>query len=277
MEYIIISLVAVNVLQGSYLIAKSGIGRASRRQKPVFIDSSVLIDGRIQAIAEAGFVQGDFFIPRSVLAELQYMADNADGEKRTRARHGLDVAAALQSSVKTNVRVHHDPRSTTDGVDNQLLALAEKYNGSICTVDFNLNKVAQVEGIAVLNVNELARHLRADVLPGETIKLQVVQKGNEAQQGVGYLENGTMVVVDRGAAYIGKVVEVEVVRSLQTDAGRMLFAKIAKQQSDTKTTEDKNPSKQNSKADSKQKPVGRKPKRQRSTSNEDRMVELANR
>lgn len=290
MEYILLSLLALNVLQTGYLVTKTGVGRAARRRNPVFIDTSVLIDGRIQAVAETGFVQGEFFIPRSVIAELQYMADNADGDKRARARHGLDVASALQASRDADVKLHHDSRSTKDGVDNQLLALAKKYNGAICTIDYNLNKVAQVEGIRVLNINELARQLRAEYLPGEKTSVHVLQKGNDAHQGVGYLNDGTMVVIEQASGSIGKNVDIEVIRSIQTDAGRMIFAKLVKQREkvDTKM---QTVHKQVAKSG-----AGRKPTRAgaaqhtanstqakktnssrgRSRTNEDRLVELAN-
>lgn len=292
MEYLIISLVALNVVQTGYLVTKTGVGRASRRQNPIFIDTSVLIDGRIQAVAETGFVQGEFFIPRSVIAELQYLADNADGDKRAKARHGLDVASALQNSRDANVKLHHDSRTPDTGVDNQLLALAKKYNGAVCTIDFNLNKVAQVEGIKVLNINELARQLRSDYLPGEKTSIHILQKGNDSHQGVGYLEDGTMVVVEQANSSIGKSVEIEVIRSLQTDAGRMIFAKMVKPVEQptkkplpvrTQAIKSNNGRRQQedrikaepAKPDSR--PKAKKPvSRNRRVTNEDRLVELAN-
>lgn len=287
MEYAILGLVALNVLQSGYLVTKTGVGRAARRRNPIFIDSSVLIDGRIQAVAETGFVQGEFFIPRSVIAELQFMADNADGDKRARARHGLDVAAALQNSRKATVSLHHDTRSPKTGVDDQLLVLAQKYDGAICTIDFNLNKVAQVEGIRVLNINELAQQLRAAYLPGETTKIHLLQKGNDAHQGVGYLEDGTMVVVEQVGGKIGTTVEVEFIRTLQTAAGRMMFAKVvgaAKKQSTQKPAKTSKATPISSIREkvvkgSKSTQATEKKQTRRGTtarSNEDRMVELAN-
>lgn len=187
------------------------------------IDTSVLIDGRIVSVAKAGFAGGTLIVPRSVIAELQYMADNADHDKRTRARYGLDVIQELQQMKDVTVEVLQD--GTTRDVDSQLVTLAKQYNAQLCTIDYNLNKVAQVEGITVLNVNELAQALRATHLPGETYELQLVQKGSDSHQGVGYLEDGTMVVVENSSAMIGKEVVVEFTRVLQTQAGRMMFAK----------------------------------------------------
>lgn len=193
---------------------------------PVFVDTSVLIDGRIVSIAASGFITSTLFVPRSVVGELQFLADNGDTEKRSRARHGLDVVRELQSLAQANVEIFTDSTTAEEGVDNRLLKLAKEYNGAICTIDFNLNKVAQVEGIPVLNVNDLAKTLRMAYLPGERLHLELNQKGNDQHQAVGHLPDGTMVVVEHASAQLGKTVEVEFIRSLQTAAGKMMFARL---------------------------------------------------
>lgn len=208
----------------TYLVAKLPRQGSSKRNY-IFVDTSVLIDGRIISIAESGFIGGTLAIPRSVIGELQFMADNADTDKRAKARHGLDIAKELQGIEAVEVELFQDGSKAEEGVDERLLNLAKKHGGSICTIDYNLNKVATVEGIRVCNVNELAKNLRMAYLPGEKINLELVQKGQDSHQGVGYLEDGTMVVVEQAAKQIGQRVEVEFIRSLQTSAGKMMFAK----------------------------------------------------
>ncbi|MFZ2126603.1 MAG: PIN domain-containing protein [Candidatus Microsaccharimonas sp.] len=199
---------------------------SKKQHMPIFVDTSVLIDGRIMAIAESGFITSTLYIPRSVVGELQYLADNADSDKRARARHGLDVINDLQNLKTVKTEIFTDSTRAEEGVDNRLLKLAKEYNGTICTIDFNLNKVAQVEGIPVLNVNDLAMNLRMAFLPGEKTKLELTQKGNDSHQAVGHLPDGTMVVVEHGSQFMGKTVEIEFIRSLQTAAGKMMFARI---------------------------------------------------
>ncbi|EDK72504.1 PilT protein domain protein [candidate division TM7 genomosp. GTL1] len=215
-------LVAIGA-ETTYLIAKQPSTIRRKGGIATLVDTSVLIDGRIVSVARAGFAGGTLIVPRSVVAELQYMADNADHDKRMRARYGLDVIQELQQMKGVTVEVLQDPK--TKDVDGQLVILAKQYNAQLCTIDYNLNKVAQVEGITVLNVNELAQALRTTHLPGETYKLQLVQKGSDSHQGVGYLEDGTMVVVEQSSNLIGKDVLVEFTRVLQTQAGRMMFAR----------------------------------------------------
>jgi len=198
--------------------------KAVQLEAACFIDTSALIDGRILDVAQAGFIPRHLVIPRSVLSELQLLADGADSDKRSRARHGLDIAKALRDLEGINLTVFEDQKGP-ENVDDQLLILARKYRGSICTIDYNLNKVAQAETISVLNVNELAKNLRMNFLPGERASIMITQKGNDSHQGVGYMSDGTMVVVEQAKQDIGKMVSVEFIRSLQTDAGRMLFAK----------------------------------------------------
>lgn len=224
--FTIIVLLAI-ATETTYLMMRSMRKERMAILAPVFVDTSVLIDGRIIAIAESGFLTRPLYIPRSVVGELQFLADNADTEKRTRARHGLDVINQLQSIVLIKTVIFPDGVKADEGVDNRLLTLAKKHSGSLCTIDYNLNKVAVVEGIEVLNVNELAKSLRMAYLPGEHGYIELTQKGNDQHQAVGHLEDGTMVVVEHAYKYIGSTVEVEFIRSLQTAAGKMMFAKLA--------------------------------------------------
>lgn len=226
MELLIIIVLLVIAAETTYLTVTLGRKNARMQQAPVFVDTSVLIDGRIIAIAESGFMTRPLYIPRSVVGELQFLADNADTEKRTRARHGLDIITQLQSMSSVKVLIFNDGVRAEEGVDNRLLALAKKHGGAVCTIDYNLNKVAVVEGIEVLNVNELAKSLRMAYLPGEHVTIELTQKGNDAHQGVGHLADGTMVVVEHAYKQIGKSVEIEFIRGLQTAAGKMMFAKL---------------------------------------------------
>lgn len=228
MDTIIIILLLVVIAEVTYILMQSSTKTAGKRaRQSMFIDTSVLIDGRIVAIARSGFVSDTLMIPRSVIGELQLLADNADGEKRTRARHGLDVVAELQAIEDISVEIFPDGSRAEEGVDERLLKLAKQYDGTLCTIDYNLNKVAQVEGIKVVNVNDLAKSLRMAYLPGEKLTISLTTKGNDSTQAVGHLEDGTMVVVEQAKGKIGSAVEVEIIRSLQTAAGRMMFARLA--------------------------------------------------
>lgn len=226
-----LTLVAVLVLlaEATYLVVKLPRQASRRPGRQILVDTSVLIDGRIIAVAKSGFIGGTLVIPRSVIGELQFLADNADHEKRARARFGLDVVTELQNIPQVEVEILQDGSKAAEGVDERLLALAKKSGAAICTIDYNLNKVAVVEGIDVVNVNELAQSLRMAHLPGERMRIELVQKGQDSHQGVGYLGDGTMVVVEHASKLIGKTVEVEIIRSLQTAAGRMMFARLVEQ------------------------------------------------
>jgi uncharacterized protein YacL len=227
MEIITILLLLTILTEVSYLTAVN-TKRLSHKKylQPIFVDTSVLMDGRIIPVAQSGFIYGKLCIPRSVIRELQFMADQSDSDKRSRARHGLDVIAELQQIPGIKSEIFQDSARADEGVDERLLKLAKKYNGSICTIDFNLNKVAQVEDIKVLNVNDLAMSLRMAYLPGEKTRLELTTRGQDPHQAIGHLVDGTMVVVEHASNYIGKIVDVEFVRSLQTAAGKMMFAKI---------------------------------------------------
>lgn len=253
-QILTVTLLVVIFVEVTYLLA--GLSkRFFRRQRTgsVLLDTSVLIDGRIISIAKLGFIPGELIVLRSVLGELQYLADGADHDKREKARHGLDIVSELKSIPDVEVTIMQDGVRADEGVDNRLIKLAKESGAAICTLDYNLNKVAVAEGVSVLNINELAQSLRMAYLPGEKMHIDLIQKGQGDNQAVGYLADGTMVVVERAGQMIGKNVEVEVVRSLQTAAGRMMFAKQLPVASSVKKT------KSNSSNSTTTKSTGRKP------------------
>lgn len=235
MDYIIILIALIILAQTTYIVIASTSRKQRVSRQSIYVDTSVLIDGRILSIAEAGFVPGELVIPRSVLRELQLLADGGDSDKRAKARKGLDLVRTLQSIEDISVRIMQDGVAE-HGVDEQLIVLAKKSQGSVCTVDYNLNKVAQVEGVSVLNINELAKSLRATYLPGERTMLELVARGQDNHQAVGYLEDGTMVVVEKASSQVGSKVHVEFIRMLQTDAGKMMFAKLVEPSKTQKQT-----------------------------------------
>lgn len=190
------------------------------------LDTSVIIDGRIADICEAGFIEGTLIVARFVLRELQQIADSSDSLKRNRGRRGLDILNRMQKNVEIDVEISEKNFPEVREVDGKLVKLTQFLEGKIITNDFNLNKVAELEGVAALNINELAMALKPVVLPGEEMNVQVIKEGKEPQQGVAYLDDGTMVVVENGEAYRGKKVDVLVTSVLQTTAGRMIFAKL---------------------------------------------------
>jgi uncharacterized protein YacL len=195
------------------------------------LDTSVVIDGRIADVCEAGFIDGVFIVPQFILQELQYIADSQDSMKRARGRRGLDILHRIQKMSAITVRIVEEDFPKIKEVDAKLVALARLLNAKIITNDFNLNKVAQLQGVAVLNINELANALRPVVLPGEIMRIFVLKEGKEYNQGVAYLDDGTMVVVENGRKHMGKTIEVIVTSVLQTTAGRMIFAR-AKEEND---------------------------------------------
>ncbi len=191
------------------------------------VDTSVLIDGRIAEVCSTGFVDGTLIIPRFIIKELQHIADSADALRRVRGRRGLDILKELQSAdINVKVEVVEDDPEEVKEVDGKLVELARRYGAKILTNDLNLNKVAQIDNIDVLNLNDLANALKPAVLPDEQMQVKIVKEGKEAQQGVGYLDDGTMVVVDGGREHLGKEVAVLVTSVLQTSAGRMIFSKL---------------------------------------------------
>lgn len=281
MELVIMSVLFIIAAETTYLSLRTIKKQQRLTVSPVFVDTSVLIDGRIIAIADSGFITRPLYIPRSVVGELQFLADTADAEKRARARHGLDVINQLQAIPAVTIHIFSDDTRVEEGVDNRLLSLAKKHNGAICTIDYNLNKVAIVEGIDVLNVNELAKSLRMAYLPGERIKIELTQKGNDQHQAVGHLEDGTMVVVEHAQKFVGTTVEVEFIRSLQTAAGKMMFARLTQMPRENRSTQKKQKQvlgRKSASAIKNQQPI-QQTKQQRSRrkkSPEDSLVELAN-
>jgi uncharacterized protein YacL len=214
------------------LAALGGIFGAEKQSRKSFkiLDTSVIIDGRIADIAETGFLDGILVIPQFVLRELQLVADSADSLKRNRGRRGLDILQRVQKIVTVSVQIVEDDFPTIREVDLKLIELAKVYEAKIITNDFNLNKVAQLQGVEVLNINELANALKPIVLPGETMRVFILKEGKEYNQGVAYLDDGTMVVVDNARKLIGKNVDIAVTSVLQTTAGKMIFGKYDERQ-----------------------------------------------
>lgn len=235
MDFLILLITLVLLSETSILLLKS-------RQKPllssqkrkVYVDTSALMDPRLAAVAQTGFLSDEMIVPRSVIAELQLLADGKDHDKRVRARAGLDAIRELERVVYFNLTILDDPLDHTP-VDNRLLELAKAGRGAILTNDFNLQKVAATGHIDVLNLNALALVLRNEYLPGERATVKLVSTGSGPNQGVGYLKDGTMVVVDKAKSYIGKEVEVEFERLNQTAAGTMMFAKLTPNAKPSKT------------------------------------------
>jgi uncharacterized protein YacL len=202
-----------------------GIGGGQRTENAKILDTSVIIDGRIADVCETGFLEGPFIIPQFVLHELQHIADSPDPLKRNRGRRGLDILNRIQKQGEPEVRISDQDFPKIKEVDAKLIELAKRMNGKIITNDFNLNKVAELLGVTVLNINQLTNALKPIVLPGETIHIQILKEGKEPGQGVAYLDDGTMVVVEEGRKIIGKELDVVVTSVLQTTAGRMIFAR----------------------------------------------------
>lgn len=190
----------------------------------VLLDTSVIIDGRILDISQTGFIQGALLVPRFVLNELQHVADSPEMLRRNRGKRGLEVLSELQQRSRTPVRVIDDDVPGVDEVDEKLVLLAKQRNVPVMTNDFNLNRVAELQGVTVLNINELANAVKAIFLPGEVIDIHIVMEGRELDQGVGYLEDGTMIVIEDGKRYMDRTIPVLITRYIVTNAGRMYFA-----------------------------------------------------
>ena len=199
----------------------AGIGGSGK-----IIDTSVIIDGRIVDIIGAGFLEGTLIIPQFVLRELQQVADSSDALKRNRGRKGLDVLKDIQLSDRVKVEISAEDTSEIREVDGKILWLAERRGAQVLTNDYNLNKIAQLRGIRVLNVNDLANAMKPVVLPGEMLNVQVIKEGKERNQGVGYLDDGTMVVIENGRRLIGQKIDVVVTSVIQTNAGKMIFGSL---------------------------------------------------
>lgn len=211
----------------SSLSTRSGESSAGEglTARTILMDTSVIIDGRVADIARTGFLPGELLIPRFVLTELQYIADSGDNLRRQRGRRGLEVLSNLQKDPAISVRISDIDVEGTRAVDDKLVILARQMRAPVLTNDYNLNRVAELQGVTILNINELANAVKAVYLPGENLEVRVIQEGREPGQGIGYLDDGTMVVVQDGNDLIGEEVNTMVTKVLQTAAGRMIFAK----------------------------------------------------
>jgi uncharacterized protein YacL len=206
--------------------AVSGGNGRGRAGQPVLLDTSVIIDGRIADISQTGFLAGPLIVPNFVLNELQYIADSTETLRRNRGRRGLELLNRLQKESMVPVQITDMDVEGVHNVDDKLVILAKQLHCPIVTNDYNLNRVAELQGVTVLNINALANAVRAIYLPGEDLTIRIIQEGKERDQGVGYLEDGTMVVVEDGERYIDREVDTVVTKVLQTAAGRMIFARI---------------------------------------------------
>jgi uncharacterized protein YacL len=232
--FVLLLMTYVGLLVGASkgdLLNPAALGTVFASDKPLrrsskVLDTSVIIDGRIADIAEAGFIDGALVVPEFVLRELQIVADSTDSSKRQRGRRGLDMLQRMQSSDKVHVQIVPDDFPSIREVDLKLLELAKKWEAKVVTNDFNLNKVAHLHHVEVLNINDLANALKPVVLPGERMSVMILKEGKEYNQGVGYLDDGTMVVVDHARKLIGRSVAISVTSVLQTASGKMIFGKM---------------------------------------------------
>lgn len=214
----------------SALSGRGGEGGSSSAwtnlNRNILLDTSVIIDGRVSDIAKTGFLPGTLLIPRFVLNELQYIADSPDGMRRQRGRRGMEVLAELQKLPNVLVRISDINVDGVREVDDKLIVLGKQLKSPVLTNDYNLNRIAELQGVTVLNINELANAVKSVVLPGEILRINIIQEGKEHSQGVGYMDDGTMVVVENGKDFIGEYMEVGITKVLQTAAGRMIFGRV---------------------------------------------------
>ncbi len=227
--YLAISFILQTKDDFRFIIPYVEFNKQTKGARPILLDTSVLIDGRIHDIAITGILESQVIVPRFVLDELQGIADSADKLKRGRGRRGLDILTKLRTISRADVILYDTSAQSSEGdldVDQKLMDLAKQINARVLTNDFNLNKVAQLRGVDVININELANAMKPVVLPGEKMNVRIQKAGEESGQGVGYLEDGTMVVVEQGRAFIGNDVEFTVTNSRQTVAGRMIFGRM---------------------------------------------------
>ena len=203
-----------------------GHGKTHGSARPKLLDTSVIIDGRIAEICDTGIIEGEIIVPSFVLRELQHIADSSDGLKRNRGRRGLDILKGMQDKKSVPITVVSTDYKDVDEVDAKLILLASELGGVVVTNDYNLNKVAAVRKVPVFNINELANALKPIAMPGEEMSVFVVKEGKEAGQGIGYMDDGTMIVIENGRRLVGETVDVTVTSVLQTSAGRMIFAKV---------------------------------------------------
>ncbi len=214
--------------------------KQTKGARPLVLDTSAIVDGRIYDLCESRLFDAPIVVPRFVLNELQLIADSADKLKRNRGRRGLDVLKKMQGASMIDVEIDETSMAELDeakGVDQKLLVFAKVYNGRVATTDYNLTKVAQVRGVDVININDLANSLKVVVLPGETMQVKIVKPGEESDQGIGYLDDGTMIVVEGARSKIGRFVHLSVTSSLQTSAGKMIFGKFESMASPERSNE----------------------------------------
>ncbi len=228
MELFILIAVLLILAETSFLTIKKLKPLRTGKRK-IYIDTSALIDRRILNVARSGFLDGDIVVLKSVLRELQLLADGKDSEKRLKARAGIEAVSELERVINVNTEIFDDGEGRKK-VDEELLKFAKENRGAILTVDYNLIKVAEAEKIETLNINDLALAVRTEFLPGEKMEIKITEKGSNRGQGVGHLANGAMVVVDRAANKIGQTINIEFERFHETSSGRIIFAKIAKRQ-----------------------------------------------
>lgn len=213
---------------GEKFTQKSTVKKSKKKDTNLYkiLDTSVIIDGRIKDIANSGFIEGTLVIPNFVLQELQHIADSADDQRRKRGRRGLDILKQMQNEAVVDIEVSNEKIDTVEEIDDKILELAAMMDAKVLTNDYNLNKVAQVRGIEVLNINELANAVKPVILPSEELVVEIVRAGKEKNQGLAYLSDGTMIVVEEAKKRIGEKLKVEITTVLQTAAGKMMFAKI---------------------------------------------------
>lgn len=226
MELFILIITLIILAETTIILLKNRLEIKAGKRK-IYVDSCALIDGRILNIARTGFLDGDLIILRSVLLELQLIADSKDQEKRNRARMGLETVSELERIININTEIFDDGEGKKK-VDEELLKFAKENKGTILTLDYNLIKVAEAEKIETLNINDLALAVRTEFLPGEKMEVKIIEKGSNKGQGIGYLPDGTMVVVDRAANKLNKNLTVEFVRFHETSSGKMIFARLAR-------------------------------------------------
>ena len=225
--YLAISFIMQTKDDFRFIIPYVEFSKQTKGARPILVDTSVLIDGRINDIVSTGIIESQLVVPQFVLMELQFIADSPDKLKRNRGRRGLDVLAKLRENARTDVAIYDPHRDDeTAAVDQRLVSLAHELNGRILTNDFNLNKVAQLRGVDVINLNDLANALKPAVLPGEKMSVRIQKRGEDPGQGVGYLDDGTMVVVEGGASHMDEEIEFTVTNTRQTSAGKMIFGRL---------------------------------------------------
>jgi len=216
----------ISVLRSVFTKGGMKLGRGhTETERRILVDTSAIIDGRIADISKTGFVTGNLIIPRFVLNELQYVSDSSDNLRRQRGRRGMDVLAELQKNDALPVTISDLDVEGVREVDEKLVVLARQLQCPILTNDFNLNRIAELQGVTILNINELANAVKSILIPGETLEMKIIQEGKEQNQGVSYLEDGTMVVIENGQRYLNQTIKVTVTKVLQTAAGRMVFAR----------------------------------------------------